>query len=119
MGDEQHPDDARERGRQSAHNHKRIEPRLKIDDDEHIDQHDGERDADEELLIGVSHCLGLPAHDDAGAGWNVLGGLIENSLDIGGNGAEVPLLVGGINVDHRLNRVMRDDGRAHFALQRR
>ena len=39
-GDEQHPDDARERGRQGADDDERIEPGLKIDDDQQIDQHD-------------------------------------------------------------------------------
>ena len=55
--DEQHPDNAGERGRQGAHDDERIEPRLEIDDDQQVDQHDGERDADEELLIGVGHGL--------------------------------------------------------------
>ena len=34
------------------------------------------------------------------------------SLDIGGDGAEVALIVGRVNVDDRLDRVMRDDRRA-------
>ena len=62
---------------------------------------------------------GLPAHDDARAVRNVLRGLVENSLDVGGNGAEVALIVGGVDVDDRLNRVVRNDRRAHLALDRR
>ena len=79
----------------------------------------GERDADEELLVGVGHRLGLPAQHDAGAGGDVLRRLVQDFLDVGGDGAEVALAIGRENVDDRLHRVMRDDRRAHSAFDRR
>ena len=48
-GDKQHPDDAGERRRQRRDDDERIEPGLEVDDDQQINQHDRERDADEQL----------------------------------------------------------------------
>ena len=45
-------------------------------------------------------------------------GLVQDLLDVGGDGAEVAVIVGRENVYNRLNGVMRDDGVADAAFDR-
>ena len=55
---EQHPDNAGQRCWQRHDDHQRIEPGLKVDDDQKIDQDEGKAEADEELLIySLSSCF--------------------------------------------------------------
>ena len=109
-GDEQHPDDAGERSRQCADDDERIKPGLEVDDDQQVDEHHGERDADEELPKSVGHRLNLPSHHDGGPGRDLFRRLIQDFLDIGGDGAEIPFIVARENVYNRLHGIMRDDG---------
>ncbi len=61
---EQEHHDTRQRGRQRRDDDERIEPRLKIDHDQQVDQHDGERQTAQQAGDTTSHGVDLAANDD-------------------------------------------------------
>ena len=78
--------------RQRHDDDERIEPRLEVDDDQQVDQHDGEGETDEELLIGARHRRHLAAQHDAGAVRHVVRGRLHRLADVGGDAAEIASL---------------------------
>ena len=62
---EQHPDDAGERGRQRRDDHERIGPRLEVDDDQQIDQHDRAEQAEQQARERALHRAHLAEQRDA------------------------------------------------------
>ena len=66
-GHEQHPDDAGERRRQRRDDDERIEPRLEVDHDQQIDEHDRAGEAEIELTVSARHRLHLPARSRHGS----------------------------------------------------
>ena len=65
--EEEEEHDAGERRGQRGDDDERIEPGLEVDDDQQIDQHDGEDQADEQADVGAAHGLDLAAHVDEAA----------------------------------------------------
>ena len=55
MSEKQEDDDAGQRGGQSGNDDKRIEPGLKIDDDQQVDQDDGETETSQQTNVGRPH----------------------------------------------------------------
>jgi hypothetical protein len=111
-GHEQHPDDAGERPRQRRDDDEGIEPRLEIDDDHQIDENDGAGEAQEQLVVRAGHRMNLSAQSDVRAARHVLAGLLQDALDVGRDRAEIAVLHGAVDVDDRLDVVMRDDAGA-------
>ena len=109
---EQHPDDASERPGQSRNDDERIEPRLEIDDDNQIDKHNGTGKPEIELGVGAGHCVNLAPHHHMGAARCVFGGLVQDPVDVSGDRAEIASLHGRVDVDDRLDVVVRYDGGA-------
>ena len=70
--EEQHPDDAGERGRQRRDDDERIEPGLEVHDDQQVDEHDRERQAGEQPVNDVRMVCDLAAHDHLRAARQVL-----------------------------------------------
>jgi hypothetical protein len=111
-GREQHPDDAGERAGQRGDDDEGVEPRLEIDDDDQIDEHDRPSETEIKLTVRAGHGLNLSAQPDIGPVRQIFGRLLQEAFDVRGDPAEIAPLKGGVNVDHRLDVVMRDDARA-------
>ena len=62
-GDEQHPDDARQRAGQRRDDDEGIEPALEVHHDQSVDQDDGEQQAEDQPHEGAVHGLNLAAHE--------------------------------------------------------
>jgi len=95
--------------RQGGDDHKRIEPGLKVHHDQHVDQHDGRKQTQEQAGEGGIHRDHLPAQGDGCA----LGGIVcrvgDQFPDVACNTAQIAILRRGIEVDGRHDVVMRDD----------
>ena len=103
-----------------ADNDERIEPGLEIHDDQQIDQHDRQREADEQLIVGAPSSSSVcPRSTTVAPARRVFPGILHDLLDVVGDRAEIALIVGGENVDDRLDGVMGNDGVAEAALDRR
>ncbi len=57
------------------------------------------------------HGLHLAAHDELRAAWQVLPEWLQAFIDIASHAAQIAVLRAGVNVNHRLHVVMRDDRR--------
>ena len=63
-GEEEEEHDAGERRGQRGDDDEGIEPGLEVDDDQQVDEHDGEEQAEEQTDVGAVHRLDLTAHAD-------------------------------------------------------
>ena len=116
---EQHPDNAGQRSRQRHDDHERIEPGLEVDDDQQVDQHEGQRQTDEELLVGARHGRDLTAQGHAGAVRNLVARLLHQLSDVCGDTAEIAPLRRREDVDDGTDVVVGDNGIARRPLDRR
>ena len=105
---EQHPDDARQRRRQRRDDDERIRPGLEIHNDQQVDQGDRSQQAEQQPSEGAVHGpdLSLQLHrPDLGRA--LRRELVDDTADVGGDGAEIPALHGGIDLHHRIEIVLR------------
>jgi len=67
---EQETDDASQRGGKRGDDNERVEPRLKVDDDQQIDENDGKNESSQQTEVGRTHSLqlALDGHEAAAAG---------------------------------------------------
>src|SRR5713101_3089592 len=104
VSDQENPADSGESAGERGNDDERINPGLKIDDDEQVSKKDGSNEADK----GVAHSLYLAANDDVAAAGQVFFdglNLLENFF---GNRAQVAAVDGSVNVDHGLSVVVGD-----------
>ena len=109
VGEEQHPHDARQGGRQRRDDDERVEPGLEIDDNQEVDQHDREGQADHELLVGARHRRDLAADGDRRALGKLAAGVVDDLLDVRGDAAEIAILGRRIDIHDVTDVVMRND----------
>ncbi len=100
MRQEQEPDDTRERGGQRRNDDEWVKPRLKIDDDKHVDQDDGEGETANQALERRPHRLDLPAHYNARPPHQVFTIALRDLVDLPGHASQVRILHRAINIDH-------------------
>ena len=111
--DQQHPADAGERAGQRGDDDEGIEPRLEVDDDQKIDEHDRADEADGQPCEGGLHRLHLAADHDVAAPGKLWFDVLHDLLgDFVGDAAEVAAVDRGVDVDHALHVVVIDDGGA-------
>jgi len=108
MRRKQHPDDAGERRGQCGDDDEGIAPRLEVDHDHEIDQHDGTEQAEQQAGVGAVHGCGLADQGDDGALRLVLVVLGDDLLDVGRDRAEIAPLDRRVNLHHRRDVVLRD-----------
>src|SRR5678810_1084660 len=99
MGQEQCPCDASQRAGQGRNDDEEIEPRLKIDDDQQIDQHDRAEQPEDQFEIGVLHQLGLAMDLNLSAARFLVLQAMDNLFDVHQHGAEIALFSRDIDVD--------------------
>ena len=111
-GDEEHPGDAGERRRQRGDDDDGVDPRLEVDDDQQVDEHDRHRQADAEADERGLHRL---APGRASSTWLPRGsfGRISSTsaCTCVGDAGEVGALHADVDVDRRRDVVARDDRR--------
>src|SRR6202034_1176562 len=108
-GYEKYPDNTGQRARERGDDDEGVEPRLEIDDDDQINQHDGAGEAEIELTIGAAHRLDLPAEHEVGTTRHLLAGLIDNAVDVRGNRTKIASLNCAVDIYDRLHVVVRND----------
>ncbi len=108
---EQRPGDSTERRRQSHDDDERVEPRLEVDHDDEVDQHDGQRETGQELHVGRAHGRKLPAKHDGRTPWRAGGHASDDLVYGAADRPKIASLHAGVDVDHRLNCIMRNDAR--------
>jgi hypothetical protein len=74
---------------QSRDDDERIEPGLKIDDDDQIDKHNSLGKSEIKLGVGAGHGLNLATHHHMGAARRVLSGLVQDPVDFSRDRAEI------------------------------
>ncbi len=77
---EQQPNHARQRARQSGDDDEGIDPGLEIDHQQQVDQHDAQRPARGQPDEGGMHCLRLAAQDDPASARQFLFRLFDQGL---------------------------------------
>ena len=111
MGREEHPHDPSECSGQRGNDHKGIRPRLEVNDNQKINQHNGPQEAKQQATERGIHCLHLPTHGDR----RTLGHLffvgLQDDLDVARDRTQVTPLGGRKNINRRLNRIVRDHRR--------
>src|SRR5713226_7926768 len=108
MRQQQRPANACERAGQRGNDNERIEPRLKIDDNQEISKHDRPEQAQAQSGKGTLHSLDLTANDDVAALRQILLDGLDELFDFVGDAAEVAAIHSRVHVDHRLRGVVRD-----------
>src|SRR5712692_3985053 len=108
MRQQQRPANACERAGQRGNDNERIEPRLKIDDNQEISKHDRPEQAQAQSGKGTLHSLDLTANDDVAALRQILLDGLDELFDFVGDAAEVAAIHSRVDVDHRLRGVVRD-----------
>src|SRR5437870_12497493 len=106
MREKQADNDPGERRRQSRDDDKRIEPGLKIDHNQQIDQHDGKAKASEQTDIGRPHRLELATNPDEAATRQELPVRLDNPREFTTDGAKVPVLDGSVHVHNTTDVVV-------------
>ncbi len=107
---EQHPDDARDRGRQRRHDDERIGPRLEIHDDQQVDEHDRAEQSEQQSGEGAVHRLHQAEEGDAAAFRNVLGRVLQDFLNVARDRAEIATLCRRVDLHDRLDVVLGNRG---------
>src|SRR5882724_3407815 len=108
VGDQENPADSGESAGERGDDDERINPGLKIDDDEQVGKKDGSDEADAEADKGVAHGLYLAANDDVAAAGQIFFDGLNVLEDLFGNRAEVAAVDGSVNVNHGLRVVVGD-----------
>src|SRR5471032_2419383 len=109
MGREQHPDDAGKRRGQRRDDHERIGPRLEVDHDDQVDQHDCAEQAEQHASERAVHGLHLAEQRNRRTLGQRTGITLHHALDIGCDRAEIAILRGREDLDHRLDVVLAHD----------
>ena len=109
IGEEQHPDDARQSRRKPHDDHERIDPGLEIDDDQKVDQDDRHRQTDKQLPVSIRHGARLPPNRDGRTFGQLRAGIVDDFLHVGGDAAEIPGLCGRIDIHDWPDIVVRDE----------
>jgi len=78
---EQETDDAGQRGRKRGDDNERVEPRLKVDDDQQIDENDGKNKSSQQTEVGRTHSLQLALDGRETAARQGLSVGIDNARD--------------------------------------
>ena len=87
----------------------RVEPGLEVDDDQQIDQHDREGQADHELLIGARHGRHLAPDRDRRPLRKLAERVVDDFLDVRGDAAEIPILCRSIDIHNVADVILRND----------
>src|SRR5882672_7188533 len=105
-GGKQQPHDARKCGRQRSDDDEWIAPRLEIDHDQQIDQHDGAEQAEQKSGERPVHRLHLAEQRHRASLGRVVRCVLEDVVDVRRNRAEITPLCGGVDLNHRLDVVL-------------
>src|SRR5207302_1476990 len=97
VSDQENPADASESAGERGDDDERINPGLKIDDDEQVGKKDGSNEADAETDEGVPHSLYLAANNDVAASGQILFDGLNILEDFFGNRAEIAAVDGSVN----------------------
>jgi hypothetical protein len=115
---EQHPGDARQRGRQGRDDHGGIDPALEVHHDQQVDQHDRAQQAKDQADERGVHRFHLAAQLHRRALGQVRLRRVQHLLHITGDGAQIAALRRRVDVERRLNGIVRDHGGRRFAVHR-
>src|SRR4029077_9975572 len=84
VSNEQEPSNPGERCRQSGNHDERIQPRLKVDYDQQVNEHYRERQSAYQADIGGSHRLNLPANYNSRTPRDLLTRGVKDLIDVAG-----------------------------------
>src|SRR5262249_15379468 len=115
----QHPDDAGERAGQSHHDNERIEPGLKIDGYQQVDEDGGERQSNAQARKRGPHRFDLTAHVEGRAPWQFRWHFGQDLVHFARDPGEVAVLHAGKDVQSRLYVVVADHARRYVAVDGR
>src|SRR5260370_6774948 len=105
----QETDDAGERGRKRGDDDEGIEPRLKVDHNQEIDENDGEDESTQQTEVRGAHGLQLTLNGNEAAARQGLSVGIYNARDLAAHGSQVAALDIGVDIDDAPDVVMIDD----------
>src|SRR5258708_26303025 len=98
---------------------KRIEPALKINGHQKVNQQNSKSHADTEPDVRAIHALNLAPDHHPGTAREMLLHIIHDFLNLLSDRSQIAVLDSSINVKHRLDVVMADDDRSRDVLDRR
>ena len=98
---------------------KRIQPALKINCHQKVNQQNGKSDADTEPDVRAIHALNLAPDHHRCTAREMLLHIIHDFLNLLSDRSQIAVLDISINVKHRLDVVMADDDRSRDVLDRR
>ena len=101
-GNEQKDHDSGHGGGKRGDDDERIEPGLKVNDDQKVDQDDGKHQAAEQAAEGRLHGVDLAADDQLRSARQFFARLGDNAIDVGGDAAQVAILHVAEDVDGAL-----------------
>ena len=118
MGYKQEPGNPGEGRGQRGNHDERIEPGLKVDDDQQVDEHDREGQSAQKANVGGLHGLNLSANNDSRTARQLLTGSVKDLVDIAGHATEIAPGDSAKDVNHRRDVVIGDHSHSHSPLGR-
>src|SRR5580692_8140350 len=101
--DEQEHHNTRKRRRQRHHDDEWIQPRLEVDNDQHVDEKNREDKTADETDVRTLHGPKLPPQCDKASSRQVLLVAVDYPVHFAPDSAEIPSLDGAIDIDHPSN----------------
>ena len=112
----QEPGNPGKRRGQRGNHDERIQPGLKVDHDQQVDEYDRERQPTQKADVGRSHRLNLSTNNDLRTTRQLLASGVNDFVDVAGDAAQIASCDSAKDVNHWRYVVVRNHGHPRASL---